>query len=121
MQENTTTTNVVVVVHNNQIVGGLNLGRALTDGDWIGQEIDHTQTHNKKEEEATTDEVCGVGGQGDERPCNNQPHWAGQDIEGGERRWRRDGMEWTMQQQIQKQHLMGGVNFCWIDRKKYLP
>ena len=48
MQENTTTTNVVVVVHNNQIVRGLNLGRALTDGDWIGQEIDHTQTHNKK-------------------------------------------------------------------------
>jgi hypothetical protein len=67
MQENTTTTNVVVVVHNNQIVGGLHLGRALTDGDWIGQEIDHTQTHNKEEEEATTDEVCGVGGQGDER------------------------------------------------------
>jgi len=86
MQENTTITNVVVVVHNNQIVGGLNLGRALTDGDWIGQEIDHTQTHNKEEEEATTDEVCGVGEKGDERPCNNQPHWAGQDIEGGERR-----------------------------------
>ena len=65
-----------------------------TDGDWIGQEIDHKQTHYKEEEEATTEEVCGVGGQGDERrTCINQPHWAGQDIEGGERRWQRDGMD----------------------------
>ena len=38
--------------------------------------------------------MCGVGGQEDERrTCINQPHWAGQDIEGGERRWQRDGMD----------------------------
>jgi hypothetical protein len=91
---NITTTTLVAVVHNNQIGGGVNLRRVSTDGDWIGQEIDHKQTHYKEEEEATTEEVCGVGGQGDERrTCINQPHWAGQDIEGGERRWQRDGMD----------------------------
>jgi hypothetical protein len=45
MQENITTTTLVAVVHNTQIGGGVNLRRVLKDGDWIGQEIDHKQTH----------------------------------------------------------------------------
>jgi hypothetical protein len=35
MQEVITTTTLVAVVHNNQIGGGVNLGRVLKDGDWI--------------------------------------------------------------------------------------